>query len=60
MKFSHMITIFILVMTFLSGIMSIIVQNWGELGMSITAFMGWSVIAKQEYFERKFDETFSG
>ena len=60
MKFSHMVTIFILFMIVLSAITSLITENWGELGMCVTAFMGWLYIARQEYFERKFNETISG
>lgn len=60
MKFSHMVTIFILFMIVLSAITSVIAENWGELGMCVTAFGGWMVIAKQEYLERKYNETFSG
>jgi membrane associated rhomboid family serine protease len=59
MKFSHIVTIFILVSIVLSAIFSIIDSNWGELGMCITAFAGWAVIARQEYAERVLDETFS-
>ena len=60
MKFSHKVTIFILATIVLSAIFSIIDSNWGELGMCITAFAGWSVIARQEYYERMLDETISG
>jgi uncharacterized membrane protein YjjP (DUF1212 family) len=60
MKFSHKLTIFILASIVLSAIFSIIDGNWGEFGMCITAFAGWAVIARQEYLERKFNETFSG
>jgi hypothetical protein len=60
MKFSHMVTIFILVMIVASAITSVIAGNWGELGMCITAFSGWAVIARQEHYERKLDETISG
>ena len=59
MKFSHMLTIFLLVTIALSAILSIIAENWGQLGMCITAFGGWMIIARQEYFERKYNETIS-
>ena len=59
MKFSHMLTIFLLVSIVLSAIFSVIAENWGELGMCVTAFGGWMVIARQEYFERKYNETVS-
>jgi hypothetical protein len=59
MKFSHKLTIFILATIVISAILSIIGGNWGELGMCVTAFTGWFVIARQEYDERKLDETVS-
>jgi hypothetical protein len=59
MKASHYCTIFIVVSAFLAGVFSIFTQNWGELGMAISAFAGWSIVAKQEYDERKANETLS-
>ena len=59
MKFSHMVTIFILVMIVASAVTSVIAKNWGELGMCITAFGGWMMIAKQEFDERQNSETVS-
>ena len=59
MKFAHKLTIFILISIVLSAIGSVVSSNWGELGMCLTAFGGWSMIAKSEYDERKLNETLS-
>jgi uncharacterized membrane protein YjjP (DUF1212 family) len=60
MKFSHYWTFVILICIVGAAIASIIEGNWGEFGMCITAFGGWMMVARYEYLERKFDETFSG
>ena len=59
MKFAHMVTYFILATIVLTAITSIIAENWDELGMCITAFGGWFVVAGYERKERKLNETLS-
>ena len=60
MKMSHYFTFAILISIIATAVLSVIVGNWGQLGMSITAFAGWMVVAKHEQLERKANETVSG
>ena len=60
MKLLHKVTLLILFSIIASAIFNILAGNWSALGMCITAFAGWMVIAKQEYLERKANETISG
>ena len=60
MKISHYFTFAILVSIIATAVLSILTENWGELGICITAFAGWMVVAKHEQFERKANETVSG
>ena len=60
MRFLHIWTIVILVNVVFAAIASAIEGNWGELGMCITAFGGWMIVAKYEQMERKANETVSG
>ena len=60
MRFLHIWTIVILVSVVVAAIASVIEGNWGELGMCITAFGGWMIVAKYEQMERKANETVSG
>lgn len=60
MKFLHIWTVVIITSIVVAAIASIFEGNWGELGMCITAFGGWMIVAKYEYKERKANETISG
>jgi hypothetical protein len=60
MKTSHYFTFVILISIIATAVLSTLTQNWGQLGMCITAFAGWMVVAKHEQLERKANETLSG
>jgi uncharacterized membrane protein YoaK (UPF0700 family) len=60
MKFSHYWTLVIIGCIVGAAVASILEGNWGELGMCITAFGGWMIVAKYEYDERKANEALSG
>lgn len=59
MKFSHYVTFGILFTVIINGIVSAINGDWGQFGMSLCAFGGWSMVAKYEADERKLNETIS-
>ena len=60
MRFLHIWTLVIIGCIVGSAAAAILVGNWDELGMCITAFGGWMIVAKYEYEERKANETISG
>jgi positive regulator of sigma E activity len=59
MKLLHKVTLLILVSIIASAVFNILVGNWSALGMCITAFGGWMIVAKYEQMERKANETIS-